>query len=241
MPLPRIAILRSFFLSLSPSRPFVLLPSVGRRSIHWSDIPLRSREERCSVGVENRARARPSVERRPGGTRWRRRRPPPSSRICWGKAGVGREGVTQPRSKSHSEGGRRPLCNTNAKGGGVGGICQVRLSVSRGIKESGGIDGAEGREREGGGVNAELQKTSLMTRANSARRLFVVLVAARVDMRCSLSSSHGRFWAGETTREGEEEDEKERLSDNPPIRPRFARLISRARSCASVVEHRCCK
>ena len=70
-----------------------------------------------------------------------------------------------------------------------------------------------------------------MTRANSARRLFVELVAARADVRCSLSSLHGRIWAGETTQEGEE-DEKERLSDNPPIRPRFARLISRARSRA---------
>lgn len=62
--------------------------------------------------------------------------------------------------KSRVEGGAGPLCNTNAKDGvGVGGICQVCLSVSRGIKESGGIDGA------GGARSEELQKTSLMTRA----------------------------------------------------------------------------
>ena len=134
------------------------------------------------------------------------------------------EGRHRPRGResrnlaqeSHSVGGRRPLCNTNAKGGGVGGICQVRLSVSRGIKESGGIDGAKERER-GGEVNAELQRTSLMTRANSARRLFVELVAARVDVRCSLSSSHGRFWAGEERQR--EEEKKMKKNACPTIHP----------------------
>ena len=80
--------------SLLPSRP------VGRRSIHWSDIPLRSREERCSVGVENRARARPRPSSGAqvalaGGGGGRRL---PLTDVA-GKAGIGRGGVTQPRSR----------------------------------------------------------------------------------------------------------------------------------------------
>ena len=92
---PQFLLLPSF----RPSRPFVLLPSGGRRSIHWSDIPLRSREERCSVGVENRARARPH--------------PRPSSGAQVAPAGGGRsrhlplsyvwvEGRHRPRGSPHA-------------------------------------------------------------------------------------------------------------------------------------------
>ena len=85
-------------LSFPPS--FLLLPQSSRRSIHWSDIPpLRSREERCSVGVENRARARGAERNRPGGT-WRRKRGRlfPFTDVP-GEGRSAETGVSQPRSR----------------------------------------------------------------------------------------------------------------------------------------------
>ena len=107
--MPRIAILRSFLFSPGAARPrhllsfppsFLLLPQSSRRSIHWSDIPpLRSREERCSVGVENRARARGAERNRPGGT-WRRKRGRlfPFTDVP-GEGRSAETGVSQPRSR----------------------------------------------------------------------------------------------------------------------------------------------
>ena len=144
---------------------FLLAPLLGplsfscsfssRRSIHWSDIPLRSREERCSVGVENRARAEGAQVVLGGG---RGRLFPFTDVPREGRAseraierGSPEMGVSQPLSKVTWRRWSRTFMQYE---------CERRrrrrhlpsLSVSRGIKESGGIDGAGGWARAGGGV-----------------------------------------------------------------------------------------